>query len=140
MLFIGVVLSTANHCTFLLFWNNPSSSIETFSELPSVGRPTRAIQVDITQNVKDVINDISDTQFFIHPSYGAATARFYKLGRLNLPIGGHQAIISVSLCLRGVLIAWDERLMRNTIYRTITLRCTYIPRPLILCVQYFLVR
>ena len=92
-----VVLSTAGQATFLPFWNNPNSSIEMFSELPSSARTGRAISYDIKQSVKTILNNVSPTQFFGYPNY-AGDARFYKIGRLYLPIGGHQAVIAINLC------------------------------------------
>ena len=37
------------------------------------------------------------TQFFGYPNYAGDT-RFYKIGRLYLPLNGHQAVITVNLC------------------------------------------
>jgi hypothetical protein len=93
-----VVLSTANQATFLPFWNNPNSFIEAYSELPSSARTGRAISFDIKQSVKTILNNVSRTQFYYYPNYHGGDARFYKIGRLNLPIDGHQAVITVNLC------------------------------------------
>ena len=49
------------------------------------------------QNIKDVVNNVSKTQHFTYPNYKGNT-RFFKLGRLRLPINGHQAVITVNLC------------------------------------------
>ena len=57
----------------------------------------RSIGLDLRQNVKDIINRVSLTQFFGYPNM-SGESRFYKLGRLNLPINGHQAVITVNLC------------------------------------------
>ena len=79
-----VVLSTVNQCTFLPFWNNPNSLVEIYSELPTVGRTGRAINFDLKQSVKTILNNVSPTQFFGYPNYAGDT-RFYKIGRLYLP-------------------------------------------------------
>ena len=47
--------------------------------------------------MKTILNSISLTQFFGYPWYLGDT-RFYKIGRLNLPLNGHQAVITVNLC------------------------------------------
>jgi hypothetical protein len=92
-----VVLSTANQATFLPFWNNPNSSIISYSELPTSGRTGRVISFDIKDSVKTILNNVSPTQFFMYPNYAGDT-RFYKIGRLGLPLNGHQAVITVNLC------------------------------------------
>ena len=40
---------------------------------------------------------MSAIRSFTYPNYASDT-RFYKLGRLRLPINGHQAVITVNLC------------------------------------------
>ena len=92
-----VVLSTANQATFLPFGNNPNSSIISYSELPTSGRTGRAISFDIKDRVKTILNHVSPTQVFMYPNYAGDT-RFYKIGRLGLPLNGHQAVITVNLC------------------------------------------
>ena len=58
-----VVLSTVNQATFLPFWNNPNSLIESYSELPTSTRTGRAISFDLKQSVKTILNNVSPTQF-----------------------------------------------------------------------------
>jgi hypothetical protein len=51
----------------------------------------------INTNLNNKLAGISQTKFFTYPNYGGE-ARYYKLGRLNLPIDGHQAVITINLC------------------------------------------
>ena len=62
--------------------------------MPGAGR---AIGLDLREDVKAKINNVSATQFLGYPNM-SGEQRFYKLGRLNLPINGHQAVITVNLC------------------------------------------
>ena len=78
--------------------NNPLSDINVYSGYATTPQGGRALGLDLRQNVKDIINNVSKTQIFTNPSYGTATSRFYRLGRLNLPIGGNRAIVSINLC------------------------------------------
>jgi hypothetical protein len=61
------------------------------------GRTGRVIRFDIKDSVKTILNNVSPTQFFMYPNYAGDT-RFYKIGRLGLPLNGHQAVITVNLC------------------------------------------
>jgi hypothetical protein len=51
----------------------------------------------INANLTNQLASISKTKFFTYPNY-VGEARYYKLGRLNLPIDGHQAVITINLC------------------------------------------
>jgi hypothetical protein len=51
----------------------------------------------INTNLTNQLASISQTKFFTYPNY-VGEARYYKLGRLNLPIDGHQAVITINLC------------------------------------------
>ena len=92
-----VILSTVNEATFLPLWNNPNSSILSYSELPTVARTGRAISFDIKKSVKRILNNVSPHQFFMYPSCSGDTT-LHKIGRLSVPLSGHQAVITVNLC------------------------------------------
>ena len=42
--------------------------------------------------------NVSRTQAFKYPYYNATTYTYHKLGRLNLPNGGHYAVITINAC------------------------------------------
>jgi hypothetical protein len=88
---------TSMTATFLPFVINPVSAVDVFPVYPTEARSGKAIGLDLKQSVKTIINNVSLTQFSGYPNM-AADARFYKLGRLNLPNNGHQAVITVNLC------------------------------------------
>ena len=48
-------------------------------------------------NLTNRMSSLSKTQYFEYPSY-AGGARHYNIGRLNLPTGGYQAVITINLC------------------------------------------
>jgi hypothetical protein len=83
--------------TFLPFVLNPVSAVDVFPVYPTEARSGKAIGLDLKQSVKDIINSVSLTKFLGYPNMAEDT-RFYKLGRLNLPLNGHQAVITVNLC------------------------------------------
>ena len=77
--------------------NESISYIDIFSELPTATRTGRAISFDVKSSVKTILTNVSGNQFFGYPNYIGDT-RFYKIGTLNLPLNGHQAVITVNLC------------------------------------------
>ena len=58
------------------------------------------INTSLTTSITNLTNQVSNfsqTKFYTYPYY-VGEARYYKLGRLNLPIDGHQAVITINLC------------------------------------------
>ena len=92
-----VALPTSDQATVLPFLNKSTSYIDVVSELPTATRTGRAISFDLKTSVKTILTNVSGNQFFGYPNYIGDT-RFYKIGTLNLPLNGHQAVITVNLC------------------------------------------
>ena len=66
------------------------SAVSVVPVYPTQVRTGKAIGLDLQQDVKTISSNVSSTQFFRYPNM-AADARFYNLGRFELPLNGHQA-------------------------------------------------
>ena len=71
--------------------NKSNSYIGVVSELPTATRTGRAISLDVKSSVKTILTNVAGYFNYI------GDTRFYKIGRLELPVNGHQAVITVNL-------------------------------------------
>ena len=50
------------------------------------------------QDSDNKFGNVSRIQAFKYPYYNATAYTYHKLGRLNLPNGGHHAVITIKAC------------------------------------------
>jgi hypothetical protein len=53
---------------------------------------------NVANQVNTLTTNLSNTQYFNYPLADGGATKFYKIGTLTLPQGGHQAIVQVNLC------------------------------------------
>ena len=81
------------------FWNINTFKANTTvqADLTVTGNIINTSLTTSLTNLTNQVTSFSQTKFFTYPNY-VGEARYYKLGRLNLPIDGHQAVITINLC------------------------------------------
>ena len=91
---------SGNTVNILPIQSNDTNYVVVNNITPPSAETGRSIGIALSDSAKSAIStfsNISQTKFYTYPNY-VGEARYYKLGRLNLPIDGHQAVITINLC------------------------------------------